>query len=124
MGTFRFWMTLLMSLVMGVVPAFASANGVLGGEGAGRMISTSAVLAGLNRTEIEQGVLNAVKQDEVKKELLRNGVSADEVSRRVASLSDSELRTLSGQLQQARAGGDILVTILVVVLIIYLVRRI
>lgn len=116
MTKFKFSMALMMSIVMGSVPVFAASNG--------GMISTSAVVAELSRSQMEQSVQNAVKHEDVRKELLKNGIAPEEVSKRVASLSDSELRQLSGQLEQARAGGDILVTILVVVLIIFLVRRI
>lgn len=124
MKNFRFWIAVFMSFVMGYVPTYATAQGVSPVATGGGMITTSAVIAELSRSEMEQSVRDAVKHEEVKNALLKNGVSPDEVSQRVASLSDSELRELSGQLNQARAGGDILVTILVVVLIIFLVRRI
>ena len=120
----RVWLALFMSFVMGYVPTYATAQGVAPAAAGGGMITTSAVIADISRKPMEQNVLNALRHEDVKQALLQNGVSADEVGRRVASLSDSELRELSGQLNQARAGGDVLVTILVVVLIIFLVRRI
>jgi hypothetical protein len=88
------------------------------------MIPTSTVVENLSRAQAEQNVQTFLSQENVRKALLERGVSPDEVSSRLASLSETELRQLSGQVQQARAGGDILVAILIIVLIIFLIKRI
>ncbi len=88
------------------------------------MISTNMVLANMSRAEAEQEVNAYLQKDEVRAQLLKQGVSADEVSSRLASLSEQEIRQLSGQIQKAQAGGDILMAILIVVLIIFLIKRI
>jgi len=88
------------------------------------MIPTSIVVAELTRAEAQAKVQSLLSRSEVQKQLLANGVSIEEASRRVASLSEAELRNLAGQLEQERAGGDVLVAVLLVVLIIYLVKRI
>lgn len=105
-----------MSLVLSNIPGVALAQEA--------MISTSDVVAGLDRTQTEHKINDFLTRSEVKEALMANGVSAEEVSSRLASLSETELRTLSTQVEQARAGGDILVTILIVVLIIFLIKRI
>ncbi len=107
---------IFMSTIMSNVPALAMAMP--------KMISTHRVIEKLDRTEAQSKVEDFLKREEVKQALLERGVSADEVSTRLASLSESELRQLAGQVSEARAGGDILVTILIVVLIIFLIKRI
>jgi hypothetical protein len=88
------------------------------------MIPTSVLVQNVDRAQAEKNVQSFLTQENVRKALLEKGVSADEVSLRLASLSDAELRQLSGQVEQARAGGDILVAILIIVLIIFLIKRI
>lgn len=112
----KFFCTFLMSLMLSNVPAVALAEG--------QMISTSSFVSSLNRGQAEQRVQDFLTDAKVRQQLIDRGVSPDEVSQRVASLSDAELKQLSGQVEQARAGGDILITILVVVLIIFLIKRI
>ncbi len=88
------------------------------------MISTSVVAAELTRAQAQANVENILQRTDVRAELLKRGVAPDEITSRLASLSETELRELSGQMDQARAGGDILIAILVVVLIIFLIKRI
>lgn len=104
-----------MSLFISNVPSTVMAEG---------MVSTSSVVAGLTRSEAQSNIEDLLQRDDVKAELAKRGVSADEISSRLASLSAEEMRQLSGQINEARAGGDILITILVVVLIIFLIKRI
>lgn len=110
----RLFVCVFMSLFISNVPALA-ADG---------MISTSSAVADLSRAQAQQNVQNFVNQGEVRSELLKRGVSPDEVTSRLASLSEAEVKQLAGQIETARAGGDILWTILIVVLIIFLIKRI
>ena len=103
-----------MCLLMSNLPAVAGTNQ--------SMISTNVVVAELDRTQAEQKINDYLTRSDVRAALIDRGVSPDEVSSRLASLSESELRGLSMQVEQARAGG-ILVTILIVVLIIFLIKR-
>jgi hypothetical protein len=105
----------LMSFIMTNIPQLAMAEA--------QMITTSAVVADINRAQEEQNVQSVLQMTEVRHQLLKQGISPDEVSQRVASLSDTELKQLSGQMDQVRAGGDILFAILIVVLIIFLIKR-
>lgn len=89
-----------------------------------KLIPTSEVVDQVSREQKEQQVKNFLSRSDVRDQLMKHGVSADEASMRVASLSEQELNQLSHQVEQARAGGNILVAILLVVLIIYLIKRI
>ena len=90
---------------------------------ADEMIPTQVVVEQLTRAEAQDKVQGYLNRDGVKEALQKQGISADEVNLRVASLSESELRNLALQMDQARYGGDILFTILIIVLIIFLIRR-
>lgn len=116
------------SLVVGVltlclahIPEIASA------EVADQMIPTQAVVDSLSRVDLEAKVQSYLDREDLQKELKRLGVSPEETSKRVASLSDNELKQLAKQMDQARYGGDIvgiLVVALIVILIIYFAKRI
>lgn len=116
--TSRFACSVAMSLILSNVPAVAMA------ESGRTMIPTSVAVTELSRAESQRKISDELAKDDLRKALLDRGVSPDEVSTRLASLSDAELRQLAGQIDQARAGGDILFTILIVVLIIFLIKRI
>lgn len=88
------------------------------------MISTQDVLNEQSREEVLADIQSQLSREDVQAELAKAGVESKEISARLASLSQQELRDLQGQLETARAGGDILITILVVVLIIFLIKRI
>jgi hypothetical protein len=115
MFKFKTLVALFMSALMSQVPSTALA---------GNMIPTSSVVAELSRAELQNDIESYLQEDQVRSELAKNGVSSEEISSRLASLSELELRQLAGQVQEARAGGDILMTILIVVLIIFLIKRI
>ena len=87
------------------------------------MFSTLAIADKFNRNQMEANVYNYLQKDEVKAELIKHGVSSNEATKRIANLSDKELFELSTQVEQARYGGDVLFTILIVVLIVYFFKR-
>ncbi len=110
----KLFVTTLMVLLMSHIPNVAVAE----------MIPTSAVLADVSRAQAEKEVREFLQTEEIKQTLIKQGVSVSEIDQRLASLSEQEIRQLSFQVNEARAGGDILIAILVVVLIIFLVKRI
>ena len=91
------------------------------------MISTGDAVSEMSRTESHKKVADFLKRDDVKKQFMKFGVSAEEAELRVASLSDAELQKLAGEIDKNTAGGSvggILVIVLLVVLIIYFAKRI
>jgi len=92
------------------------------------MISTSAVVSDLSRNRDRAKVEAFLSRDEVKNELIRFGVEPSEASQRLASLSDQEIEKMAGQIDEAPAGGEVLIisltTILLVVLILILLGKI
>jgi len=115
-NSFKMTGAIAMAAMISNVPAVAIAQT--------QMIPTQVVVDELNRAEALNKVNNFLSRGDVQKLLEERGLSAEEASLRVASLSQAELNQLSGQIEQAKAGGDILVAILLVVLIIFLIKRI
>jgi len=107
---------LMMALTMSNLPQVVFAES--------QMISTAEVAEELSRGEAQQKVEGYLQRQEVRQGLLDRGISPDEVSQRLASLSDTELKQMATEMDRAQYGGDILVAILIVVLIIYLIKRI
>lgn len=105
---------LVLAMSLSHLPEIASAE----------MISTTEVVAQIDRAEAAKRVEEFVGNQDIQKLLVERGVAPEEVKARLATLSEKELQQLAGQVEQARAGGDILITILVVVLIIFLIKRI
>jgi hypothetical protein len=111
-----------LSLIMSHAPQVALAE--ISKEYSGQMIPTFYVVTEMTRAQAESKVSDFINISEVRQQLMDSGLSSDEVSTRMAALSENELRQLATQVEEARAGGDILLTILVVILIIFLVKRI
>lgn len=118
----RVFLTVLMAFLISNIPNVVLGKTIMAPTT--QMISVSAVLADVTRADAEKNVKEFINKSEVQNALIRNGVSPDEATRRLALLSEREVRDLSGQVYEARAGGDILVAVLLVVLIIYFAQRI
>lgn len=115
-----FW-AFLLSAMLSNIPQVAFA------ETAEKMISTAEVVDSMSRSQAEERVRRHLDREDLRNEFLKLGVSPDEVSSRVASLSATELNRLADQMDQARYGGDVvglLVVALLVLLIIYFAKRI
>ncbi len=121
-GLTKFFTIAVLTILMSHIPDVVLADTIM--QKQAQMISAGSVLADITRENAQKEIENYISKTDVQAELMKQGLNADEVNSRLASLSDQEMRQLSGQVQQARAGGDILVAILVVVLIIFLIKRI
>lgn len=109
------FVALIMAFLMTHIPAVAAAEQ--------KMISTISVIRDLDRAETQAKVKSFLEKSDIQKALIERGVSPEEASFRLATLSDSELKQLSSQIENAQAGGDILITILLIILIIFLIKR-
>jgi hypothetical protein len=115
--TFSVSVCIFMSTILSNVPAIAMV------ESANAMISTNAVVTELTREQNQAKINNFLSRSDVRNELMKRGLSSEEVTQRLASLNEKEMRQLSAQMDQAQYGGDILFAILIVVLIIFLIKR-
>lgn len=82
------------------------------------MVGTAEVLANEQRDARESKVVELLKRHAVREQLVANGVNPDTVEQRVAAMSDREIETLSGRIDELPAGGDFLGTAAVVFLVL------
>lgn len=115
------FIALVMAVFMSPLPQAAAAFQI---EGRPQMISTVEVMRRLAANSERREIEDLLLRDQVKAALEFNGVSSEEAARRLAALSDHEVQRLSKQIKEARAGGDVLTTIVLVLLIIFLIQRI
>ena len=85
----RMMLCLMISFTLIEVPIMKAAH-------AGTMISTEAVVE-MSRVESHQKVSKFIDREDVQKQLIKFGVSPDEASKRLAGLSDAELRKIAGE---------------------------
>jgi Skp family chaperone for outer membrane proteins len=112
------WRTALVSILAAAVFNF----GVTGAAQAG-IVSTGSIV-NAERDATMASIRTQMQREDVQAQMQKMGVDAAVVDARLATLSDSELRDLSDQMQKAPAGGDVLVLIgavFVVLLILELV---
>lgn len=115
----RMMLCLMISFTLIELPLMKSAHA--------SMITTNEVVTELTRTQSQERVANFMDRKDVQDQMVKFGVSPEEASKRVAGLSDAELRKIAGEIDKSTVGGDvggILVLVLIVILIIYFAKRI
>ncbi len=70
------------------------------------MLPTLEIVENTQSAQERDKLVSLIKQDKVQKELIKLGVNPDEALNRIASLSASEVKKLSKQIEHAKAGGD------------------
>ena len=82
------------------------------------MISTSDMVA-TEQSRIDRAyLLNSLETEEVQTALTSQGVDLEMAKQRVASLTDEEVRALNQKMDEMPAGGDVIITVLVVFLVL------
>lgn len=103
--TTRSWRTSAVAVV-----ALAVVNMGFASTAQAGIVGTDAVIQ-TGRDAHLASIRSQLGREDVRAEFARLGVSDAAIEQRVAALSDAELATLSTQIQQAPAGGNILVLI-------------
>ena len=83
-----------------------------------QMISTDSAI---QRTTAEMDrayLMDEIRKDEVRQEIVRLGVSPDEAEARLAALSDAEVARMIQQVDQDKAGADIVGTLATIFIIL------
>lgn len=115
----RFVLALIISFTLTEAPVMrAQANG---------LISTQEAVETFNRSLGEKNIHDFLNRGEVKNKLIALGYNPEDAQRRIASLSEREVKRLNDDIQKATLAGDvggILVVVLLVLLIIYFAKRI
>ncbi|MFP1683510.1 PA2779 family protein [Alloalcanivorax sp. C16-1] len=84
------------------------------------MVTTDGMVANEQRAAMEQKVMRLMEQDAAAKVLAQNGVTPQDVQKRLDRLSNQELQKLATKADQMPAGGSVLGVILAVILILVL----
>lgn len=116
----RFIIALMISFTLTELP-------IMKAEAAGGLITTQEAFADYSRTEGEANVTNFIARSDVKDKLIELGVDPVDAQKRVAGLSNSDVKKLDLEIQKATIAGDIggiLIVVLLVILIIYFAKRI
>ena len=84
------------------------------------MVGTGAVID-QQQAAVDRGrLLTALDREDVRQQLITLGVDPQAAQQRVASLSDEELRSVAGHMQDLPAGGDILgVAVLIFLVLLF-----
>lgn len=114
----RFMLCLMISFTLVELPIMKAQAG---------MITTSEVVQDMTRAQGEKTVHEFLDRKDVQDQLVKLGVQPEEASRRIAALSESEVKKLATDIEQAQLGGDlggVLILVLLILLIIYFAKRI
>ena len=88
------------------------------------MIGTEAVVNAAQVQQHRERLHNALNRDDVQAQLIARGVDPSQVQARVDSLTDQEVQSLSGKIDQLPAGGDSFLGALVFIFIVLLITDI
>jgi len=88
------------------------------------MIGTEAVVNAAQVQQDRERLRDVFNRDDVKAQLLARGVDPAQVQARVDSLTDQEVQSLSGKLDELPAGGDSFLGALVFIFIVLLITDI
>jgi len=85
------------------------------------LVSTQQVLDSHERTERLERIDKLLVRDEVRRQFVLLGVDPDEARQRVAALTDAELVRLEAGIGDMPAGGDSILAVLGIILVVLLV---
>ena len=88
------------------------------------MVSTLQAVEASTRVQDLATVSAALAREEVRAQFAALGVEPTQVESRVAALTDSELRTLAGQMAEMPAGADALAVIGIVFLVLLILEAV
>lgn len=94
------------------------------------LVANAQIIGTLQAVEVQSraadlATVNAtLAREQVRTQFASMGVDPNQVDARVASLTDSELHTLAGQMQNAPAGGDALAVIGIVFLVLLILEAV
>ena len=91
------------------------------------LVANAQIIGTLQAVEVQSraadlAMVNAtLAREQVRTQFASMGVDPSQVEARVASLTDSELHTLAGQMQNAPAGGDGILAVIGIVFLVLLI---
>jgi hypothetical protein len=114
MDRLRAWATPLAYIL--VVTLFSFGLGLPSAQAA--LVGTDAVIAAEHAGQERARLISLLERDDVRAELQANGVDPHAARARVASLTDAEVHSIVGKIDQVPAGGDVLGLLVLVFLVL------
>lgn len=114
----RFILALMISFTLTEIPVMKAQAG---------LITTQEAFSNYTRGQGETTIHNFMARSDVKDKLIELGVDPIDAQKRIAGLSDNDVKKLSHDIEKATVAGNvggILVLVLLVLLIIYFAKRI
>ena len=103
------WFLSFMLALMPILPTYAA------------MVGTDQIINPAPTHQAREHVKEFLSSEAAYQQLLELGVSPDEITRRIDSLSDSELARINQGIDQLNAGGDSILAILLVIFIVFVI---
>lgn len=88
------------------------------------IVGTETLVSSEQAQQDRAHILKLLERKDVQEQLVAYGVDVEQAKARVNSLTDAEMRSLAGQMDQLPAGGDSVVGILFAIFIILLITDI
>lgn len=88
------------------------------------IVGTETLVSSEQAQQDRAHILKLLERKDVQEQLVAYGVDAEQAKARVNSLTDTEMRSLAGKMDQLPAGGDSVVGILFAIFIILLITDI
>ncbi len=88
------------------------------------IVGTEAIMSGAQAEQDRQRIAAVLERADVREQLTAYGVSPEQAKSRVDSLTDAEVHTLAGKIDQLPAGGDSVLGILFAIFIVLLITDI
>lgn len=110
------------SFVCAALAASHLVGGLAAQVASAEVIGAEAYIDGVDRHETLERIDTVLARDDVRAQLERLGVDADEAAERVAALNDRELALLAEELEELPAGGSLLGTVGVVFIVLLILE--
>lgn len=88
------------------------------------IVGTETLVSSEQAQQDRAHILKLLERKDVQEQLVAYGVDAEQAKARVNSLTDAEMHSLAGQMNQLPAGGDSIVGVLFAIFIILLITDI
>lgn len=85
------------------------------------MIGTEAVIDADQAQSAREYLNHFLAREDVREAMISQGIDPQEAKNRIDSLTDQEAQIVADQLEQLPAGGDVFVTLLVIVFLIFVI---
>jgi hypothetical protein len=84
------------------------------------IVGTEIIVSNAQAQQDRTQIMKLLDRKDIQEQLISHGVTAEQAKARVDSLSDAETHTLAGQLNTLPAGGDSVLSVIVLIFLVLL----